>query len=373
MLTHRNLVAGTLSVASYLENRADDVLLAALPLSFDAGFSQLTTAFSAGARVVLINYLMPRDVLQAVVRHRVTGLTAVLYPGLPDHPGHAIAAGQMTGGFGGMLSIRVAGAEREAMAVAAEVKVFKRATSLGGVESLIEHRRSTEGPSSPVPDDLLRLSIGLETVEDLIADLSAALDTVGRAGGIRPPLAASERLAPSPAAADATAAVTAVVERSLAPSVIARGGAIRVVSVDDRAVILEASGSPGAILPATAHLEALLRPVAPPTAEIRVVWAGAGAPTSGARDLAGRVHQVLDDVVNPAVASHGGRVSLVDVADGRARIRLEGGCQGCAQAEVTVRQGIERLLRERCPEISGVVDVTDHPAGTAPFFPPGKR
>jgi acyl-CoA ligase (AMP-forming) (exosortase A-associated) len=77
MLTHRNLVAGALSVASYLENGADDVLLAALPLSFDAGFSQLTTAFSAGARVVLINYLMPRDVLQAVVRHRVTGLTAV--------------------------------------------------------------------------------------------------------------------------------------------------------------------------------------------------------------------------------------------------------------------------------------------------------
>ena len=77
VLSHRNMVAGALSVASYLENRASDTLLAALPLSFDAGFSQLTTAFHVGARVVLINYLFPKDVLSAVERERVTGLTAV--------------------------------------------------------------------------------------------------------------------------------------------------------------------------------------------------------------------------------------------------------------------------------------------------------
>ena len=77
VLTHRNLVAGASSVAAYLHNDADDTLLAALPLSFDAGFSQLTTAFLVGARVVLLNYLLPRDVLQAMVRERVTGLTAV--------------------------------------------------------------------------------------------------------------------------------------------------------------------------------------------------------------------------------------------------------------------------------------------------------
>ena len=77
VLSHRNMVAGALSVASYLENRADDTLLAALPLSFDAGFSQLTTAFSAGARVVLLNYLLPRDVLKTLAEERVTGLTAV--------------------------------------------------------------------------------------------------------------------------------------------------------------------------------------------------------------------------------------------------------------------------------------------------------
>jgi acyl-CoA ligase (AMP-forming) (exosortase A-associated) len=77
VLSHRNMVAGAKSVASYLMNHGDDVLLAALPLSFDAGFSQLTTAFYSGAKAVLLNYLLPRDVLNAVVRERVTGLTAV--------------------------------------------------------------------------------------------------------------------------------------------------------------------------------------------------------------------------------------------------------------------------------------------------------
>ena len=103
-------------------------------------------------------------------------LAAVLYPGLPDHPGHEIAARQMRGGFGGMLSIRVAAGAGPARDVLAAVTVFKRATSLGGVESLIEHRRGSEGPSSPVPDDLLRLSIGIEAPGDLIADLEAALE-----------------------------------------------------------------------------------------------------------------------------------------------------------------------------------------------------
>ena len=77
VLSHRNMVAGGKSVASYLQNQRDDTLLAALPLSFDAGFSQLTTGFHAGARVVLLNYLLPKDVLRALERERVTGLTAV--------------------------------------------------------------------------------------------------------------------------------------------------------------------------------------------------------------------------------------------------------------------------------------------------------
>ncbi len=102
-------------------------------------------------------------------------LTGVLYPGLPAHPGHAIARRQMHGGFGGMLSVRVRGGEKAALEVARRCEVFIRATSLGGVESLIEHRYSIEGPDSPIPADLLRLSIGIESVEDLLDDLEQAL------------------------------------------------------------------------------------------------------------------------------------------------------------------------------------------------------
>jgi cystathionine gamma-synthase len=99
----------------------------------------------------------------------------VLYPGLPSHPQHELAKGQMQGGFGGMLSIRVKGGEAAAVRCAARVKLWKRATSLGGVESLIEHRASIEGPSTPVPRDLLRLSAGIESAEELLADLAQAL------------------------------------------------------------------------------------------------------------------------------------------------------------------------------------------------------
>ena len=99
----------------------------------------------------------------------------VLYPGLPGFSGHAMAAKQMKGGFSGMLSVRVKGGERAAIATAARVGLWKRATSLGGVESLIEHRASIEGPGTPCPTDLLRLSVGVEECNDLFDDLDQAL------------------------------------------------------------------------------------------------------------------------------------------------------------------------------------------------------
>ncbi|MEZ5647573.1 MAG: PLP-dependent aspartate aminotransferase family protein [Alphaproteobacteria bacterium] len=103
-------------------------------------------------------------------------LEAVLYPGLSQHPGHEIARRQMQNGYGGMLSIIVAGGAARAIAVAAAVKLWVRATSLGGPESLIEHRASVEGGSdNPVPPGLLRLSVGLEHPNDLLDDLIAAL------------------------------------------------------------------------------------------------------------------------------------------------------------------------------------------------------
>jgi cystathionine gamma-synthase len=101
-------------------------------------------------------------------------IAAVLYPGLPEHPGHAVAARQMDG-FGAMLSIRLKGGEHAAIATAAAVELWNRATSLGGVESLIEHRASVEGANSPCPPDLLRLSVGLEDPDDLFADLDRAM------------------------------------------------------------------------------------------------------------------------------------------------------------------------------------------------------
>jgi Fe-S cluster biogenesis protein NfuA len=297
-------------------------------------------------------------------------LSVVLYPGLPTHPGHTVAARQMVGGFGGMLSIRLAGGEPAAMAVLAALKVFKRATSLGGVESLVEHRRSTEGASSPVPEDLLRLSIGLEAAEDLIDDLKTALDAARST--VTAPTAS--RRVPAPEASDLTARIAAVVEGSVAPAIIARGGSLRVVSVREGTVALEADGSPGAIVPMVAGIEAILRTAVPEITEVHVSWPGDPPPAVKAEaGLADRVQRVLDREINRAVAAHGGHVTLVEASDGRVRLRLEGGCQGCSLAEATLRQGIEPLLRRHVPDVVAVVDATDHSAATAPFFAPGKR
>ena len=99
----------------------------------------------------------------------------VYYPGLEDHPGHQVAAGQMTG-FGGLLSFQVKGGQSQAIHAAAELRLITRATSFGGTNSLIEHRASIEEPGTTTPENLLRLSIGLEHPDDLIADLDQALN-----------------------------------------------------------------------------------------------------------------------------------------------------------------------------------------------------
>ena len=104
-------------------------------------------------------------------------IQAVHYPGLPSHPGHKIAAGQMSG-FGGMMSIEVKGGREEAFKVCAAVKIFTHATSLGGPHSLIEHRASVEGAATRSPENLLRLSIGLEHPDDLMEDLDQALQEI---------------------------------------------------------------------------------------------------------------------------------------------------------------------------------------------------
>ena len=130
-----------------------------------------------GLRTVFVRYRQSSANALAIARHFEghPKVARVLYPGLASHPGHAIAARQMTDGFGGMMSLLVKGGFDDAQKLCTRLKVIVPATSLGGVESLAEHRKTVEGPASPVPDNLVRLSIGIEHADDLIADLEQAL------------------------------------------------------------------------------------------------------------------------------------------------------------------------------------------------------
>jgi cystathionine gamma-synthase len=133
-----------------------------------------------GMRTLFLRVRAQSENAMALARHFEghPSILQVLYPGLESHPDHAIARRQMTGGFGGMLSLRIRGGEAAALKAWGACRLFKVATSLGGVESLIEHRASIEGADSPVPKDLLRVSVGIEDVQDLIADLENAVKAV---------------------------------------------------------------------------------------------------------------------------------------------------------------------------------------------------
>jgi Fe/S biogenesis protein NfuA len=89
-------------------------------------------------------------------------------------------------------------------------------------------------------------------------------------------------------------------------------------------------------------------------------------------DLKTKVQQLIESMINPAVAGHGGFVELVDVQDNRVYLQMGGGCQGCGAADVTLKQGIERLIKEEIPEVAEVLDATDHSAGSNPYYTPGK-
>jgi len=179
------------SVTKYLGGHSD-VLGGAVVFRTEDAFSERVRALQRSAGAVMDPFsawLAIRGMRTLAARLRMQCDTArrlaaflqthpavarVHHPSLPEHPGHAVARRQMDDD-GAMLSIEVRGGRDEALGVAARVKVFTRATSLGGVESLIEHRASIEAPPSRTPDSLLRLSIGLEHPDDLLADLSQAL------------------------------------------------------------------------------------------------------------------------------------------------------------------------------------------------------
>ena len=173
---------------------------------------------------------------------------------------------------------------------------------------------------------------------------------------------------------DLAAEVTAVLERSILPSVIARGATIRVVvAANDGVVILEADGSPGAVLPVLSRIETQIRSAVPGVTAVRLDADRSPPSPPEAGDLRSAAQRILDAEVNPVIAAHRGHVVVDSAGGGWVRIRLEGGCQGCSLAEVTVRQGIEPLLRARLPGMIGVADVSGHEAGTDPYFSPEKR
>ncbi len=173
---HSDVLAGSLT----FKDAGHPLLAPALKVRGDHG--AIVGPFEAalllrGMRTLFVRVERQSASALTVARHfeKTAGVAAVLYPGLESHPQHALACRQMTGGFGGMVSLRFAGGVDAALAVAAHLKLIKRATSLGGVETLVEHRASIEGAGTPCPDDLLRFSIGLEPVADLISDLEQAL------------------------------------------------------------------------------------------------------------------------------------------------------------------------------------------------------
>ena len=172
---HSDLVAGMLVTA-----RDDDFWQRVRTIRSQIG--SVLGSFEAWLLMRGLRTLFPRirwaaqsaqSLADRLAAHSAVG--EVLYPGLPNCIGHEVARRQMQGGFGAMLSIRIRGGESAAIATAARVELWKRATSLGGVESLIEHRASIEGSGSPCPPDLLRLSVGIEDSDDLFADLDQAL------------------------------------------------------------------------------------------------------------------------------------------------------------------------------------------------------
>ena len=322
-----------------------------------------------GMRTLFVRVRRSCETALAVARHfEPHAKVDVLYPGLPSHPGHAIAARQMSGGFGGMLSIRHRDGQAGAMETAARTAVFKRATSLGGIESLIEHRASIEGPSTPVPADLLRLSVGLETVDDLIADLEAALDhntgSNSARAGAAPPAGAKAPVATN----DPIARIQALVGDQIRSLVADRGCELVFESFEDGIVRLRIVGSPGASIPIRRAIENLLKHHVP---QVRAVHLGASPEANSpanSESVATRIQQVLDVQINPAVAGHGGKINLVAFRDGTAQVAFDGRCLGCAMANVTLRQGVEVLILEQVPEVVSVEDLSEHQTGTNPFF-----
>lgn len=183
---------------------------------------------------------------------------------------------------------------------------------------------------------------------------------------------------------DTVRAILAVITERVQPRLMAEGGEVVFLGFSDGTVKLSLSGGRFAqpVFAIKVRIENTLKNFIPAVTAVEFVhepqkdragWAmtenrpGLDTPEAAA------VQSLLDDRINPAVAAHGGYISLVDVAEGRAFIRLEGGCQGCGLADVTLRQGVEVEILREVPAISEVVDVTEHTQGADPYYQPSQK
>ena len=195
-----------------------------------------------------------------------------------------------------------------------------------------------------------------------------------------PVLAGEAGAAEADPEADAALAekVKELLDTRIRPAVADKGGDFTFHGVTGGVVRIETGGSmPGAMIAMKTGIENMLRQHLP---EVKGLQYISQAEASGKVSREGldtsegqTVQRILDEQINPAVASHGGHITLVDVKDNKVYVELGGGCQGCGMANVTLKQGIETAIRAELPEITEVLDVTDHDGGDNPYYKPGKK
>ncbi len=190
-------------------------------------------------------------------------------------------------------------------------------------------------------------------------------------------------LAPSEDPEDAAmvAKIDELLEDRIRPALAGDGGDVVVRGYHDGTAELDLRGSAFSepVFSLKIRIENTVRNYIPEVEEIRFVQAGASAGESDREPNldwndpeVSAVHQLLEERINPSVAAHGGHIALIDVKDHAVYLRLEGGCQGCGMADVTLKQGVETMIKEAIPTITEVLDVTEHAGGTNPYFQPDK-
>ncbi|MCZ6654067.1 MAG: NifU family protein [Planctomycetota bacterium] len=169
-----------------------------------------------------------------------------------------------------------------------------------------------------------------------------------------------------------TARIKELLDKQIRPLLADRGGSLIFQDISNGIVSLRIVGSPGASVPIKDSIGNMLRHYVPEVVDVKLVSTLIDTDLAPNDDpgmsLSKRVQRVLDEQINPAVDDHGGFIRLIEVKENVVHIQFEDGCQGCAMANVTLRQGVEVMIKEQVPEIVAVVDETDHASGTKPYF-----